>query len=190
MPSRRLVHARQIRLDVYARDDGLWDVDAVLIDTKTRDFALASGVRPAGEPMHDMTLKVTIDTRCNIVAATAHSQRVPYPGYCDTIGPAYQKLVGLNLLDDFRTHLRARLGGVHGCAHLTELAAALPTAALQGFAGEVYPTRDSSQQHGGVAAEKPWQLDRCHALRSSSEAVAKYYPDWYQKQRHARKTPA
>ena len=27
MPSRRHVHTRSIRVDAYARDDGLWDLD-------------------------------------------------------------------------------------------------------------------------------------------------------------------
>ena len=73
----------------------------------------------------------------------AESLWVPYPGHCDTIGPDYRKLIGLNLLQDFRRHLQARLGGVHGCTHLTELANVLPTAAVQAFAGEVFKTRDS-----------------------------------------------
>ena len=32
MPSRRHVHTRSIRVDAYARDDGLWDLEAVLAD--------------------------------------------------------------------------------------------------------------------------------------------------------------
>jgi hypothetical protein len=179
MPSRRHVHTRSIRVDAYARDDGLWDLEAVLVDTKSRDFPLATGIRQAGDPVHEMVLTVTIDTDLNILAAHAEAKRVPYPGHCDVIGPDYQKLVGLNLLHDFRKRLQARLGGPHGCSHITELAKVLPTAAVQAFAGEVFHTRDAAHDTHHQDDTKPWQLDRCHALRSDAPAVAKFYPRWY-----------
>ncbi|HXA48093.1 MAG TPA: hypothetical protein VNW52_10725, partial [Burkholderiaceae bacterium] len=63
-----------------------------------------------------------------------------------------------------------------GCTHLSQLALLLPTVAIQAFVGEVFdPHKDTK-----FASEqgKPFQLDRCHALRSDGEAVAKYYPSW------------
>ncbi|HWJ94199.1 MAG TPA: DUF2889 domain-containing protein, partial [Telluria sp.] len=105
--------------------------------------------------------------------AEAASDDVPYPGFCDTIGPAYQKLVGLSLMKHFRLHLKDRLSGVLGCTHLTELAQVLPTAAVQAFADEVIPAREDSN-----ATVRPFEIDRCHALRSDGPAVAKYYPRW------------
>lgn len=177
--NRRHVHTRSIRVDAYARDDGLWDLEARLTDTKSRDFALATGERRAGDPVHDMLLRVTINAQLTIVEAIAESIWVPYPGRCDTIGPDYGQLVGLNLLKDFRKELRARLGGVLGCTHITELGGVLPTAAVQAFAGEVFKTRDTSQGGGQVSDVRPWQLDRCHALRTDGPAVAEFYPRWY-----------
>lgn len=175
---RRLVHTRSIRVQAYSRSDGLWDLEATLVDTKAGDFKLATGLRPAGEPVHDMRLSVTIDTQLNVVDASARSLRVPYPGHCETIEPAYSKLVGLNLLRDFRAGLQQRLGGKAGCSHLSELATVLPTAAIQAFAGEVFRTQDKSQDFA-ESATRPWQLDRCHALKSDGVAVAEFYPRWY-----------
>ena len=178
--SRRHVHTRQVRVDAYARSDGLWDLEATLTDTKGGDFRLATGIRKAGDPVHDMRLTVTIDTHLTIVDADASASWVPYPGHCDRIGPDYRKLVGLNLTQDFRRHLRERLGGVQGCTHITELAGVLPTAAIQAFAGEVIKTQDASQPADDAASHrKPFQLDRCHALRSDGPAVAEFYPRWY-----------
>ena len=178
MPNRRLVHTRSIKVEAYARDDGLWDLEAVLTDTKARDFILATGLRPVGEPVHDLVLTVTIDTQLNIVAAEARSRSVPYPGQCEVIEPDYSKLVGLNLLQNFRKLALARLGRINGCTHLTELAGVLPTAAVQAFAGEVFRTHESARQSEEI---KPWQLDRCHALRSDGPAVAQFYPRWYRR---------
>lgn len=193
MPNRRHVHTRSIRVDAYARDDGLWDLEAALTDTKSRDFPLATGMRPAGDPVHDMVLRVTIDTKLNIVDAVAESRWVPYPGYCDTIGPDYRKLIGLNLLQDFRRHVQGRLGGVHGCTHITELANVLPTAAVQAFAGEVFKTRDAAHAGHHQDEKMPWQLDRCHALRLDGPGVATFYPRWHQPRQkgatHAKPTP-
>ena len=97
--------------------------------------------------------------------------RIPYPGGCETIAPAYRRLIGLSLIKDFRRGVRQLFGGVKGCTHLTELAQILPTAAVQAYAGEVIPV-------SGDSDIKPFQLDRCHALRTDGGAVAKYYPRW------------
>ncbi len=175
---RALKHTRAIQIEAFARDDGLWDIDARITDIKTRDATLASGVRPAGMPMHDLSLRLTIDTRLTIVDAEAVSDAVPYPGYCNTIGPAYKHLVGLNLLKGFRQELKQRLSGIDGCTHLTELAQILPTAAIQAFAGEVFASTSDGTGSNEQSNQKPFQLDRCHALRTDGAAVAEYYPRW------------
>ena len=185
MTTRRHVHTRNIRAEVFARDDGLWDVEAELVDTKARDFLLASGMRPAGSPIHRMRLTITIDTAFDIVDAQARSIDHPYPGHCGEIEPAYRALIGLNLLKGFKRAVRERLGGIAGCTHMTELTDVLPTAAVQAFAGEVVRNVDGAHNRvsgeDGVPAgsEKPFQLDRCHALRSDGPAVAEFYPHWY-----------
>lgn len=174
------MHTRAIRVDAFARSDGLWDIEAQLVDTKGRDFPLATGLRKAGEPVHDMRLRVTIDTHLNVLDASAELPWVPYPGDCDRIGPDYRKLIGLNLSQDFRRHVRERLGGPRGCTHMTELAGALPTAAIQAFAGEVIKVQDGAEPVTPEdAARRPFQIDRCHALRSDGPAVARFYPRWY-----------
>jgi hypothetical protein len=173
---RALKHTRAIYVEAFARDDGLWDIDAHITDVKTRDATLASGVRPAGVPLHDLWLRLTIDSKLIVVDAEAVSDAVPYPGYCDTIGQAYKKLIGLSLLNGFRRGVLERLSGIAGCTHLSELAQILPTVAIQAFAGDVIDTREDASPD--EQSHKPFQLDRCHALRTDGAAVAKYYPRW------------
>jgi Protein of unknown function (DUF2889) len=175
--SRALRHVRNIEAQAFEREDGLWDIDTRITDTKTRVSHLASGDRHPGEPIHDLWLRVTINTSLTIVDVEAVSQAVPYPGYCNTIGSAYKKLIGLNLMRGFRNELRERLAGIEGCTHITELAGILPTAAIQAFAGDVLPTGDTGS--GTDMTQVPFQLDRCHALRRDGPAVEKYYPRWY-----------
>jgi len=173
-PGRQLKHRRQIDVQVFARDDGLWEVDATLVDTKTRVANMADGPRPAGTPIHDMLLRLVVNHELDILAAGSDTRWMPYPGVCSEHGDAYQHLVGLNLLKSFRQRLREKLRGVQGCTHLTELAQVLPTAVVQGFAGEVIDTRGIDE-----GAAKPFQIDQCHALRSSGPTVQLHYPRWY-----------
>jgi hypothetical protein len=176
---RALRHTRAIHVDAYARDDGLWDLDAHITDIKQRDVTLASGVRAAGMPLHDLHLRITIDRDLVIVDAEAASDAVPYPGFCDTNAHAYQKLIGLSLMKGFRLGLKERLSGVLGCTHLTELAQILPTAAIQAYANDVIQTRDGPGDD--MLPNRPFQIDKCHALRADGPAVARYYPRWVAK---------
>lgn len=168
---RRRAHTRRIELEGFVREDGLYELDAALVNVKDLDYPLASGLRRAGDPVHLMRVRLTLDGEFGIVDAFACSDAVPYPGQCDTIGPAYRRLIGLNLVRGFRRTVGEMFADVRGCTHLTELLLSLPTAAIQTFATF---RRDNEE-----VAEKPFQLDRCHALESSAEAVRLYYPRWH-----------
>ena len=173
-PQRQLKHRRQIDVQVFARGNGLWEVDATLSDVKTRVAQMAEGPRPAGTPIHEMLLRLVVNEQLDVVEAGSETRWMPYAGHCDAHGDAYSRLVGLNLLQGFRKQLRDKLGGVLGCTHITELAQVLPTAVVQAMVGEVIDTRGEAE-----GARQPFQIDRCHALRSDGETVRLYYPRWY-----------
>lgn len=171
--TRQRVHVRRIVVEGYKRDDGLLEFDAMLEDVKDVDYPLASGNREAGDPVHQMKVRITLDPAFTIIHAQACSDWVPYPDGCETIGPRYRQLEGLNLLEDFRRKVGELFGEVRGCSHLTELLLSLPTAAIQTYATF---QRDNEDQ-----GEKPFQLDRCHALDTTSATVKRYYPKWHRK---------
>lgn len=170
---RELRHTRRVRFEGYRRADGLWDIEAHLTDVKNHDYPLQTGVRRAGQPIHEMWVRITIDRALNVVDALAVSDAVPYPGGCEQAPPHYRKLIGLNLRRGFRRKAHELLGGVQGCTHLTEMLAGLPTAAIQTFAGEAREDRGDGA--------KPFQLDQCLALETSSETVRRWYPKWHRK---------
>lgn len=171
---RRLEHRRQFDIQVFSRDDGLWEVDAVICDVRPQPTPLATGIRPAGHPVHDMLLRLVVDETLQIQDAGSQTRAMPYQGICTEHGDAYRRLIGLRLGRGFRRAAIERLGGVQGCTHLTELAQVLPTAVMQAMAGKVFDTR-------GAGDDKPFQIDGCHALRSDGEAVRLHYPRWYRK---------
>jgi hypothetical protein len=163
-------HSRSVRFEGYARADGLWDIEAHLVDTKPQDYLLAPGVRAAGSPVHDMWIRLTIDRQMNVIGAEACTDAMPYTPHCGAIAPDYAALEGLNLMRGFRKALYERFGSVRGCTHLTELLGQFPSAAIQVLAGEQRDNHDDGK--------KPFQLDRCHALDTGGQAVRLYYPRW------------
>jgi hypothetical protein len=170
--SRERLHVRNVTYVGYSRSDGAFDIEAHLVDQKDQPYPLASGIRLAHTDLHNLTVRFTIDKAMTILAVEAAHDTQPYPGYCETIAPDYAALVGLNLTDKFRARLSERMGGAKGCTHINEMLAWLPSAAFQTLAGlrkEIQP--DSN--------EKPFQLDRCHALVSHGAAAKTFYPKWY-----------
>jgi Protein of unknown function (DUF2889) len=167
--AREPLHTRRITLQGYKREDGLFDIEGHLIDTKSIAMTVSGGERAAGEPIHSMWLRITVDGTLTIVDAQAVSEAMPYRGFCDQITPTYKQLIGLAIRPGFSNKVRELFGGIDGCTHITELIGSLATTAFQTMAG----------QRQLPATQKPYQLDRCHALRSDGPVVAKFYPKWY-----------
>ncbi len=167
------IHQRRINIDGYKRTDGLWEVEATLVDTKDQDYPLHTGLLKGGDAVHAMQVRVAFDARMTVVEASACTDAAPYPGACENIAPDYSRIVGLNLMQGFLKAVKAMFGGTHGCTHISELLMLLPTAAMQTLAGEVLDKDENGH--------KPYQLDRCHALATHSETVRRYYPRWYRK---------
>jgi hypothetical protein len=181
-PERQLKHRRSIDVQIYARGNGLWEVDARINDIRPVPTRRPQGTLPAGMPIHDMLLRLVVDEQFNVVDAGAETLAMPYPGQCDGYTDlssaggrdVYRRLVGLNLMRGFRHGVKERLGGVQACTHLTELTQVLPTAVVQAFANGVLDTQGSDP-----ASAQPFQIDRCHALRADGEVVRMYHPRWY-----------
>jgi hypothetical protein len=172
--SRTLAHTRRLRFEAYKRADGLWDLDAHLTDIKPFDYRLSSGIRPAGQPVHDMWMRLTVDRNLAVIDALVLVEAMPYAETCGAIASDYARaLVGLNLGRGFRKAVQSRFAKIAGCTHLNEVLAQFPTAAIQALAGEKVDNQDDGS--------KPFQLDQCHALDTRGETVRRYYPRWYRR---------
>ena len=75
--SRRHLHTRSIQCDGFLRDDGLWEVEAWLRDTKpfTQAGDMFRGELKPGDPVHDIGLRLAIDDGMTIREAAALSER-------------------------------------------------------------------------------------------------------------------
>lgn len=169
---RKPMHNRSIQVHSFEREDGLWDIEAELIDTKSYDFPKKDGsIRKAFEAFHHMHVRVTIDTSFQILDAVVAYDAAPFGENCTSIAADYRDLIGMNLLKSFRQQIKERFGRTDGCTHMTELAIVLPTAAVQSL---------SSRRKGGSSADRrPFHLDGCHAWRLDGPVTKEHYPQWY-----------
>jgi hypothetical protein len=172
---RKLMHTRAIECTGYERADGLWDIEARLVDTKTYPHLRRHGgaERQPGEPVHAMWLRLTIDLDMRIHDAEAATDVGPYP-YCGDITPNFKALIGLVIGKGWRRDINARLGGIKGCTHLVELLGPLGTTAFQAT-GRAREMRNA----GKPVTHKPYQLGSCHVYREDSPAVLERWPQFY-----------
>ncbi len=171
---RKLMHRRQIECTGYRREDGLWDIEGHLVDTKSYDLNdLDRGPAPAGQPLHEMWLRLTVDDDLKVAAVEATTVWGPYH-MCGDITPNFQVLKGLSIKAGWTQKTRELLGGTRGCTHLVELLGPIATTAFQ----TVYSLREKRLRDQGVH-KRPGLIDSCHAWGSDSPMIAKRYPEFY-----------
>jgi len=172
---RRLLHTRRVTCTGYLRDDGLFEFEGLLIDTKTYDARLTCKTVASGEPIHHLGLRLVVDRDLVIQAADVLSQAVPTP-FCTQVNAAYAELVGLKIGPGLRRKAAERVGGVRGCVHLTELLGPLATTAVQTISMLFL---DAEGEHAGAAgldAAQHWLVGTCHVYRPDGEMVRLLWP--------------
>lgn len=168
---RRVLHTRRLEMRGYAREDGLFDIEAHLVDDKSSDFTVVAGPTvPAGVPVHEMWVRLTIDHHFTVHAAEAATDAAPF-GACRG-GPAtLQRLVGLRIGGGWGREVAQRLAGAQGCTHLTAML--VPLGAV-GFQSLVLPLRTLLPPPDPT--ERPALLDSCLAMASDGEVAAVRWP--------------
>jgi hypothetical protein len=175
---RKKMHHRHIDCEGYLRDDGLWDIEAQMRDTRTYDCGYdedhRGGMIKAGEPVHDMWLRLTIDLDFVIQDAQASSDHTPF-GICTQAGVEMKALVGLRIGHGWMKQVRGRIGTDRSCTHLIDL--------LGPIAATAYQTLHMALEEREAKAsdrQKPVILDTCIALASDGDVVKKRWPEFYQ----------
>lgn len=176
---RRYVHTRAIEYRGYEREDGLWDMEAHMTDVKTYGFKNKwRGDVPAGEPLHEMLLRVTIDDSFTIRDVIAVTDNSPF-AMCPDITPNYKALVGIQMGPGWRRAIRQKVGGADGCTHLTELLFPMATAAMQTIWPLLHDRRQQADSEVGETGKPPTVIDTCHAWAADSPVVRENAPKWY-----------
>ena len=170
---RQPVHTRQIVCKGYHRNDGLWDIEGSLVDTRNEEMeTFGRGKIPPGEHLHEMWLRMTVDSELTVQAIEAKTVFAPYPA-CPNFPDRFDKLVGERIEPGWTAKVRLILGGRRGCTHLVELLGPLATTAVQ----TVYAWRGETAGHLPDSVSPPDDfINTCHALAEDSSVVARLWP--------------
>ncbi len=176
--ARRKLHNRTIVCEGYEREDGLYDIDARIVDTKT--FAVDHSKRgqiPPGSAIHDMELRLTVDTDKVVREIAVFTNAGPYAP-CFTVAPAFQKLVGASLTKGWRKTVSEAVGGELGCTHLKELLGPVATVVMQTITGGQKALR-AAQAADPKTSPVPFFLNGCKAWSQDGELVKELLPQFY-----------
>jgi len=165
------VHERKMDLRTYPLDD-----NRIIIEGWLRDERLMSGFHWDGRPrppgvVHWMGVRLLIgDWPLTILEAEAEMPTVPHE-LCPTVLDGVKKLVGLSIASGYSNQIRRRLGGIKGCAHLTQLILAMGPAALHGLwahlSRQPRPVPRSLEEISGL----PYLINSCQLWREDGPFV-------------------
>jgi hypothetical protein len=177
---REHLHTRRIETRGYRREDGLWDIEGTLVDTKTYAFwSHAHGDMPAGQPVHDMTIRLTIDDELVIHEAAGFMDHTPY-SICGNAAFNVEDLKGLKIGAGWTRRAHKLMGGRRGCTHLFELLRPIATTCFQTMSGSRFRADKEHNTKPENVGKRPFFIDSCHALAADGDIVKDFWPQFYE----------
>ncbi len=177
---RKLAHTRVVTCHGYQRDDGLWDIEGRIVDTKPYRFRNRDrgGWIEADEALHDMSLRLTVNLDLEVQDVDAVIDASPY-NFCKSVITVAQNLIGLKIAPGWTRKSKRAMGDNRGCTHLTELLGPIATTAIQTIVSEKVK-RSKDKPHGSSNAF----LNTCHSYAADSPVVKLHWPELYQGDNH------
>ena len=208
-PARRKhIHTRTYRGEAFEREDGLFDVEVEMRDTKPFSYDNTDrSYIAAGEPLHHMKMRVTINEGMEIVDVEARTLASPYH-MCSNITPNYKNLIGLRIVGGFTKKVQEITGRTAGCTHHNDILKIVGTTAFQGLwsiiakrmrdRAEQESSEQGSREQGGKDQANPDKpstadagkqfvgraaaqalLNTCHVYDPASPIVKREWPDFH-----------
>ncbi len=175
---RKHLHTREVSFRGYEREDGLWDIEAEVCDTKTYvQNSPERGALPPGTPIHDMAIRVTLDDAMTIVAILASMDSSPF-AECPQAEDPMQKMVGVTMGPGWRFSVEKALGGIQGCTHLRELLFNMATAAYQTMASFRVQRRKLAGLPDPIPGRPPHHLGKCMSWDFNGPVVLRRFPEF------------
>lgn len=173
-PSRKPHHTRQLECLGFERDDGLWEIEAHLLDTKPYRFPNheKNGVEP-GEPVHKMSLRLTLDLDFLIHKVDVAMDDTPFK-ICRQVENNMLKLEGIRIGPGWLREVRTRIPKTDGCTHVLDLLGPIATTAYQSMHLAL-----EARANGQQTRNEPPILDQCHSLARHTEVVKIKWPEYY-----------
>jgi len=174
---REHIHTRTITIEAYRRGDGLLDVEGRIVDVKPFEHHMMDGVRRAGEPVHDLSIRITLDDSLTVVDAVASMDYTAHD-LCVHAAPNFSNIVGLQIGPGWNKKVKGAMSPGLGCTHIIEMLAQMASGAKQATwsrkAGEsldMPPPEERAMDQG--------LLNTCYPYRENSPWIEKNFPNSY-----------
>ena len=171
------LHTRTVTYNGFARADGLWDIEGTLRDEKHYDHPHEFGTRAAGQAVHHLAVRVTLDAQFTIRAMDTTMGTTPF-SECGVASQHMQRFVGMTVGKGWRKAIEQTVGGLQGCTHIRELLANLATAAFQTIPHHQEMQR-MAQGQGGWRVQgdaPPFFMGQCMTWDFNGPVVARLAP--------------
>lgn len=176
---RELLHTRSIELNGYLRSDGLYELEARLSDRRAYDSRrFPESILPAGEPLHDMQVRMSFDEDLLIHDFKATMAATPFEG-CREAEASFDDLAGLKIEPGFLREAHRRVAGIKGCTHVREMLQQIATTAFQTVVGA---RLQRESQSAGRPETRPKLIDSCAGYRADGEWVRVRWPEFHRPQ--------
>jgi hypothetical protein len=175
--NREHIHTRTITMQAFRRDDGLMDVEGHLTDVKPFEHQMMDGFRRAGEPVHDLYLRISLDDSFVVTEVEASMDRGAHD-LCPGAEPNFARLIGLQIGPGWNKKIKAAMSPGLGCTHIIEMLAQMATAAMQAS----WSRKPGEKIEMPPAAERKMEsrmLNACYPYRESSPWVKEHFPNAY-----------
>jgi hypothetical protein len=156
----KALHRRSINHQTWQHEDGAMEIESRLTDRKEYDTHIGfNRPLPAGEPVHDMTIRVVLGPDGVIRDIRLRMDSAPFE-ICPQVIGRFEDLRGASMGRGWNDFLSMRFSGTGGCRHLVDLLRGMGTVVFQ------------STYTGGWTRESLESMtDSCHAFRQGGPVV-------------------
>lgn len=165
---RKLLHTRQVIYQGFEREDGYWDIEGEMRDTKPLAYSDGLNTWAPNAPIHHMLIRATIDAELRVRDIAVAMDAFPHAPCLQVMEPM-RRMVGCIMGRGWRKAIETHLGGVQGCAHLRELLYNMATAAYQ----SVPPLKLMLDPD---PATPPPHFGKCLAWDFSGPVIERWFP--------------
>jgi hypothetical protein len=148
------MHRRSIDHRTWLHQDGVLEIESRLVDTKAYDTHVGfDRPLPAGEPVHDMTIRIRLGPDLLIRDIRLLMDSTPFE-ICSEVMRHFETLRGASMGKGWNALLSERFAGIGGCRHLIDLLRGMATVAFQ-----------SMPRGDWTPADLAAMSDSCYAFR-------------------------
>jgi DUF2889 family protein len=174
---REHIHTRTIAINAYRLKDGMMDVEGRITDVKPFDHQMMDSFRKKGEPVHDLSIRITLDDDLKVVAAVASMDQGAHD-LCPRAEPNFKNIVGLQIGPGWNKKVKAAMSPGLGCTHIIEMLAQMASGAMQANwsrrAGEKHDMPDPKDREMSFG-----MINSCYPYRENSPWIKENFPRHY-----------